>query len=314
MSDRVLIIEAESLLGAVLARGFRQAGWSVDRYQRGSDMTIAARGVRWIIDTSTIDGTKAQEPQVRERIRALIGAAAQTGVSLMFPADISVFGKEPAPWGPHSPNRPVTRRGRLAVEMENRLREAAEAQRSVTLILRHGELLHAPSQQAMLNRVILAEIDRSRIIAPGRPHVPRSYIDAEDLSQIALSLSETADLVPGRLEIGLPGTRFSYEALTHEISRQLGREIGRKAFPWSMMRLLAPFRERARLALEDRYIFNHPHEIDGTGFSGLFPDFHFKPLERIVFEHLYLRGLVVPSGGQSTSTQTSPWRESSVAQ
>ena len=79
------------------------------------------------------------------------------------------------------------------------------------------------------------------------------------------------------------------------------------------MRLWAPFRERARIALEDRYLFNHPHEVDPSGFDGLFPDFRFKPLERLVFEHLYLRGLVAPAGGQSTSTQTSLWREARAA-
>lgn len=290
MSNRVLILGADGTLGTALSRAFRQAGWNADRYHPGSDMAIAARGVRWIVNA--LGAEDIRPASLPELAGALLGAASQSGAAILQRGELLVYGKAPLPWGMATTHAPCCATGHALAEMELRLREAAEQMGSAVVILRAGELVQAEANAPLMNRLILSDVERGRIIAPGPPALPRVHADVEDLCEIVLGLAETADALPGFLEIAFPGTRFSTRDLAAEAARQSGRKMEVAAFPWLVLRLAALWRASAREALDTRYLFCQPQEIDGSDFSGLFPEFRAKPLERIVFEHLWRRGMI----------------------
>ncbi|PCD76675.1 epimerase [Pseudothioclava arenosa] len=293
MSNRVLILGAEGVLGAALARGFRQAGWNADRYHPGSDMVIAARGVRWIVNA--LDPAEARRAGMSELTHAMLAAAGQNGASILQRGDLLVYGKAPAPWTIATPHAPCCDLGRQLAVMEARLRDkAAELDRTIVL-LRAGELVMAESPHPLLNRLILSEVERGRIIAPGPPDLPRVHADIEDYCEIAMGLADTADTMPGFLELGFPGTRFSTRELADEVQRQARRKMDIARFPWAVLRLTALWRNAAREALETRYLFDQEQDFEDSNFVALFPEFQAKPLERIVFEHLWRRGMIPAS-------------------
>ena len=308
MSNRVLILGMGGTFGTAAARAFRAAGWHVDRYHRGTDMAIAARGTRWIVNAMSPPNYHDWAGQIPEITTQVLAAAKTSGASVMVPGNVYVYGREPGPWGADTPHHPCTRKGRIRAEMEARYRDAAESDERSIVFLRAGDFSQPDAPQTLLNRVVLKDLKKGRITAMGKPDAAHVWADLEDLTQIAVSLASSADQVPGFLDIGFSGTNFSPRDLAEEIGRQLVREIQIKPFPWWMLRLASPVWELGRELTEMRYLYDMSHSIDGARFAELFPDFTPKTLERVVFEHLYLRGMRVPDGN-STSTQTRRWAE-----
>ncbi|KEP68908.1 epimerase [Thioclava dalianensis] len=307
MSRRVLILGMGGQFGSAAARSFRAAGWNVDRYHRGTDIGIAARGARWIINAMNPPNYHDWDTQIPKITSEVLAAARDSGASLMVPANVYVYGREPSPWGPETPHHACTRKGRIRAEMESRYRNYAAEGNSVVM-LRGGDFVNPESPQSLLNQVVLKDLRKGKITAMGKPEARRCYADLGDLTQIAVALADTADSLPGLLDLCYPGTVFSFRELADELGRQLGREISIKRFPWTMMSLASPVWELARELREMRYLYDMDHQIDGTEFADLFPDFEPKTLQRLVFEHLYLRGMkVVPDaqGASAMSTQTS---------
>lgn len=305
MTRRVLILGMGGVFGSAAARAFRAAGWDVDRYRRGTDMGISARGARWIVNAMSPPNYHDWAGEIPKITSQVLAAARDSGASVMVPGNVYVFGREPSPWSAQTPHHPCTRKGRIRAEMEERYHAHAADGHSV-VILRSGDFIHAEATNTILNRVMLKDLRKGRITTLGKPEARRTYGDLDDLTRIAVRLAETGDAEPGLLDLGFPGTVFSAQELATELSRQMGREIAIRRFPWTALLLASPVWELARELREMRYLYDMSHSIDGSDFSARFPDMTPKTLERIVFEHLYIRGLkVVPDQGKTMSTQTS---------
>ncbi|KFE35143.1 epimerase [Thioclava atlantica] len=305
MNRRVLILGMGGLFGSAAARAFRAAGWNVDRYHRGTDMAVAARGARWIVNAMNPPRYHDWDTQIPAITTQVLAAARDSGASVLVPGNVYVYGREPSPWRSDTPHHACTRKGRIRAEMEERYRDFAAEGHSV-VILRGGDFIHAEAPETILNQVMLKDLRKGRITAMGKPDARRAYADLSDMSQVAVRLAETCDTAPGLVDLAFPGTTFSARELADELASQLGRKIAIKRFPWTMLSLASPFWELARELREMRYLYDMPHEIDGAEFRARFPDFKIKTLDRIVFEHLYLRGMkVVPNPGGTMSTQTS---------
>lgn len=236
MANRVLIVGAEGTLGTALARAFRQAGWNVDRYHPGSDMTIAARGVRWIVNAQ--DAGAARQAGISELTEALLEAARHNSASLLQRGEVLVYGTAAPPWGHATPHRTNTALGRQLAEMEARLREAAAQMNTAVVVLRAGELVQAEAAAPLMNRLILSEIERGRIITPGPPDLPRVHADVDDLCEIALGLAETADALPGFLELGFPAPGFQQMRLQPKPRGK--RRAGLRSWPFRGWRCAWP--------------------------------------------------------------------------
>lgn len=304
MTRRVLILGMGGLFGSAAAKSFRAAGWDVDRYRRGTDMSIAARGARWIVNAMNPPNYHDWAGEIPKITSQVLSAARDSGASVMVPGNVYVYGREPSPWSASTPHHPCTRKGRIRAEMEARYRAHAEDGNSV-VILRGGDFISAEAPGTLLNRVMLKDLRKGKITTLGKPDARRTYADLDDMTRIAVRLAETGDEAPGLLDLGFPGTVFSTRELADELARQMGREIAIKRFPWTALLLASPVWELARELREMRYLFDMGHEIDGRDFTARFPDFTPKTLQRTVFEHLYMRGLkVLPDQGKAMSTQT----------
>lgn len=316
MSHKILLLGMDSLFGTAMARAFRAAGWDVDRYREGSDISIAARGVRWIVNALTPPYSPELERALPDVTGQVIRAAHSSGAAIMMSGNLEVYGREPAPWSAGSVHSPITRTGRLLAEAEARYREAAQSEHRPVVLLRAGQFIMPGAQNSLMNKVTLARLAKGAITSLGRPETVQLHADLEEMTSIAVSLAETADAAPGFLELPFPGTRFSARDLAQELGRQLGRKIAIRSYPWWRETLRVPFSETARERRSRRYLFQNEQALDDGLFRDLFPDHQAKPLQRIVFEHLYFRGLkVVPEGlaaqaagrgaqGQAISTQT----------
>ncbi|MER5172447.1 hypothetical protein [Thioclava sp. GXIMD2076] len=312
MTRRILILGMEGLFGAAAARAFRAAGWDVDRYQRGSDISIAARGARWILNAANPDQTTDLERELPELTKKVIAAAQNSGAAVMVPGNFQVYGRSGSAWGPDCPHAPVTRRAKARSEAEKRYREAADSSHSMVM-LRAGDFIMPGAQSTVMNSVILNRLAKHEIAALGPAEKMHIHADLEDLTRVTVALAETADMGGGFLDIPFPGTRFSPRQLAESLSAQLDRKVRLTAYPWWRK----GFGTAGRRIAPTRYMYQADQIIDEGPFRMLFPDYETKSLERIAFEHLYMRGMKVkPEGraaaqsprlqahGQAMSTQT----------
>ncbi|TQS70457.1 hypothetical protein ERN12_15100 [Rhodobacteraceae bacterium] len=298
MSRRILILGMGGLFGAAAARAFRAAGWDVDRYRRGSDMSVAARGARWIVNAMNPPGTLDLERELPQMTKEVIKAARNSGASIMAPGNFHVYGKTSTPWGPNCPHSPPNLRARLNDEAEKRYQDAADADRSI-LLLRAGDFIMPGAQQTLMNKITLSRLHKSEVVALGPAQKRHIHADLEDLTRVAVSLVASADDTSGYFEVPFPGTQFSAEELAQNLSSQMDQKFKVTGYPWWSLALKAPTSRAAREMRSMRYFYQMDHQLDDSAFRIIFPDYETKSLDRIVFEHLYMRGLKVKPEGQA---------------
>ncbi len=281
MSKTVLILGASGNSGAALVRAYDAAGWQVRRYTRGTAVEPVARGADLIVNAMNPPNYHDWARQIPAITELAMTAARASGARVLIPGNVYVYGDQPGPWSPATPHRPVTRKGRIRAEME----AAWRASGLPVTILRAGDFLDGTQPGLMMGLVVLKGLARGRITAPGDPTARRAHAYLPDFARAAIALSDRDDL-PVFADIPFPGHSFSINDLAAEITRQTGRSLQIGRFSWWAMRLAAPVWELAREFGEMRYLYDHPHTLDGAAFHALVPGFEATPFSRVVAEHL----------------------------
>jgi nucleoside-diphosphate-sugar epimerase len=281
MEKTALILGASGGFGSASAAAFTAAGWRVTRYRRGTDMAAAARGARVIVNAMNPPDYHDWARQVPAITEAVMGAARSSGARVLIPGNVYVFGDEPGPWHAATPHRPVSRKGRIRAEMEARWRESGLP----VTILRAGDFVDGARPGLVFDRVVLKDLAKGRITALGDPAAVRAHAYLPDLARAAVALADHPDL-PIFADIPFPGHAFSLNDLAAEIGRQTGRAPAIRRFPWWALGLAAPVWELARELGEMRYLYDHPHRLDGARLAELLPAFRATPFAEVVAGHL----------------------------
>ncbi len=143
-----LVLGATGGIGGELARRLHRTGWTVRALHReadamagldgldwrcgdalvAEDVTAAAQGTCLIVHAVNPPGYKDWDRLVMPMLESTIAAARSTGAQIVLPGTVYNYGPDalPAP-DETSPQNPVTRKGRIRVAMEERLRKEAEA-------------------------------------------------------------------------------------------------------------------------------------------------------------------------------------------
>lgn len=299
MAQTALVLGASGGFGGQVAQALQAAGWQVNRYRRGSDMAAAARGADLIVNGLNPPGYHNWAQLIPEITTSVLAAGKASGARLLVPGNVYPYGMEPAPWGPDTPHRPVSRKGRIRAEMEARYREAAGyGQR--TILLRGGDFLLPEAPQMLMNRVILAKVARGRITVLGDPDALHAYAYLPDMARAAVGLVALGDALPAYADIPFPGHSFTIADLAGRISRMTGRRMKIVQFPQWLFTVTGPFWELARELKEMLYLNSHPHWLDPGSLKHWLPDWRDTPLDEVI--QLHLQALGVQGGVMSTQT------------
>lgn len=285
MSGKVLVLGSSGNFGRRAAGAFAAAGWEVRRYARGTDMGQAARGADVIVNALNPPNYHAWERLIPEITGAVIAAGRSSGATVLVPGNVYVYGREPGPWGPDTPQRPVSRKGAVRVRMEAEYRAAAERGMQV-ILLRGGDFLDPDSGATILRMVMLKRLAQGRITAMGPAEVPRAWAWLPDMGRAAAALAGMRAELPAFSDIPFAGLTFSTEDLRAGLARLMGREIRLGQFPWWTLRLAAPFWELGRELLEMRYLYETPHALDPAPMARLLPGFAGADFDTVLRAHL----------------------------
>lgn len=299
MAQTALVLGASGGFGGQLALALQTAGWAVRRYVRGTDMAAAAKGADLIVNGLNPPAYHNWDKLIPEITFSALAAGKASGATLLVPGNVYNYGMEPGPWNADTQQRPVSRKGRIRVEMEARYRDAsARGQR--TILLRGGDFLLPEAPQMLMNRVILGKVGQGLVTTLGDPDALHAYAYLPDMARAAVGLVDLGTALPAYSDIPFAGHAFTISDLASGISRLMDRPIRIKRFPNWLFTVTGPFWELARELREMLYLSSFPHQLDPAPLRRWLPDWQDTPLDDVILRHLSALGLQ----GSVMSTQT----------
>ena len=133
---------------------------------------------------------------------------------------------------------------------------------------------------------------------PGRTDADHAWAYLPDLTRAAVQLAEARQGLARFEDIPFPGYTLTGAQMAGHLSAALGRAISVKQMAWwpqSLARLVMPV---AKHLLEMRYLWNVPHQLDGSKFARLLPNFQHTPVAHALATAAspVLAGKAKPSG------------------
>jgi nucleoside-diphosphate-sugar epimerase len=291
MEKTALVLGVSGSFGGQMALVLQKAGWTIRRYTRGTDMTAAARGVQLIVNGLNPPGYHDWSKLIPAITAQVIAAGRASGATVLVPGNVYPYGVEAGPWGPDTPHRPNSRKGRIRARMEASYREAAQSGGPRCILLRGGDFLLPEAPQLLMNRMILSNVAKGRITAMGAADALHSYAYLPDLARAALALVEMGDALPAYADIPFAGHGFTINDLAARVARLTGRPMKVAHFPLWFFTLSSPFWELARELREMLYLNRLPHQIDPAPLQRLLPDYRDTPLDDVILHHLRALGV-----------------------
>ena len=273
MPGTALILGASGRFGRHARQAFEAAGWQAKPFTRGGDLTAAAMGTDVIVNawnppysqwTTTVPGLTA----------SVIAAAKASGATVIIPGNVYVFGPDmPGVIGPRVAHRAENPLGQV-----RRALEAAYAASGVrTILLRAGDFLDTEASGNWFDSVMAKPVAKGRLSYPGRTDIPHAWAYLPDLARAAVALAERRAELPVFADLAFEGYTLSGQELAAACAAALGREIRVQPMNWLPIRLARPFWPEAKHLIEMRYLWDTPHQLDGSDLMRLIPDLRLTP-------------------------------------
>ncbi|PTY37396.1 hypothetical protein BGP77_12870 [Saccharospirillum sp. MSK14-1] len=285
----VLILGATGSVGANITRTLAQRGWNIralhrnpeaaaeqfqdlpaidwrrgDMHQPG-DATAAAQGCDVIVNATNPPGYRHWREIGLPMHREAIAAAKATGATLVFPANVYNYAPDSGEnITETAPQQPVTDKGRVRVDMEQMLRQAADEGVQV-ILLRAGDFFGPGAGSSVLNFLIKPNQRIRKMAYLGPMNVRHSYAYLPDLAETFARLIERRDQLPRYADFQFAGQVMTGAELAQQV-RQVSGEPAMKAggFPWWLVHLVAPFNLTFKGLLEMRYLWDQPITLDNS--------------------------------------------------
>ncbi len=232
-----------------------------------ADVMAAADGASLIIHGANPPGYRNWRGLAIPMLRSTIAAAEHNGARIVFPGNVYNFAPDS---GAHiaedAPQAPVTRKGRIRVEMETMLR-IASVEGARVLIVRAGDYFGPAAPNSALGWQTTRSRGRIRsVYAVGPGDVGHAFAYLPDLGETtARLLDREADLAD--FDIFHFGGEWLDRAdeLAASIRRVTGEpKLPVRPFPWAMVYGLSPFVETFRELIEMRYLQERPIGLDNA--------------------------------------------------
>ena len=295
----VLVLGAGGRLGFAAAEAFRDAGWTVKGLVRPKKSHFVPKGVTPVEAVTREDAIEAAQgcdvilnafnPVITEWQRsalslayAAIAAAEASGATLMFPGSVWNFGEGMPPVIDEStPQNATARKGRMRVEMEQRIREACDRGMRA-IVLRAGDYYGA-GRGSWFDLVVTKEIGRTRLTYPGPSDVVHEWTYLPDFADTLVKLARRrAEFAPFE-SFGFPGHAITGAELVKTIEAVTGKTYNVRRMSWWMIKTVGQLNAVGREIGELEYLWRVPHRISGDKLKALLGnELQHTPLQRAV--------------------------------
>jgi nucleoside-diphosphate-sugar epimerase len=282
-----LVIGAAGAFGGETAHALLAHGWRVRALQRNpeagraatcgdiqwikgdamaaADVRRAAEGVQAIVHAANPAGYRNWAGTVLPMIDNTIAAARDQGARVLVPGNVYNYGPDArGRIAEDAAQHPLTRKGRIRVELERRLRAAA-ADGVKSLVLRAGDFFGARAGGNWLGGAMFAAGKPIRSVAyPGPLGLPHAFAYLPDLAETAARLLDREADLAAAASFHFAGHAPSGQELVTALRRVSGRKLPVLPFPWFAAAAAAPFNEMLRELLEMRYLWREEVLLDNA--------------------------------------------------
>jgi len=290
-SKIALVIGATGSFGGHAAAALQKHGWTIRAMARdpdaarakagahmpidwikgdamvGADVMTAAAGTSLIVHAANPPAYRNWPGLVLPMVRATIVAANANGARIILPGTVYNFAPDAgARITEDAPQRPVTRKGRIRVEMEEAVREATRGGAKV-LVVRAGDFFGPAAPNSALSWLTMRRGGAVRsVMRPGPVDVGHAFAYMPDLAEtVARLIDRENDLADFEVFHFAGHWLARGDGIASSIRRVTGNsKLPILPFPYPLIWALAPFNETFRELLEMRYLWRRPIGLDNS--------------------------------------------------
>ena len=282
----------------------QQVDWRIGDAMVQEEVAEASLGAHLIVHGANPPGYKNWRGLAIPMLQNTIHAAIANKSRIVFPGNVYNFGPETFPLLTENfPQRPVTRKGQVRVEMEQMLQEATNSG-AKALIVRGGDFFgpHAPSTWFSAVMVKAGKPVR-KLVYPGKLNIGHAWTYLPDLAQTVVELVKREERLSAFEVFHLGG---HYLENGHDLAASVKRAAGidhisMGKFPWFVLALLIPFVPLFRELWEMRYLWKTPVQLDNQKLMGFLGREPHTPLDEAI--HQTLQGMGCLPKQQDVLTQ-----------
>lgn len=326
---QVLVLGASGGIGGEVARRLRDAGWRVKALKRGmgeaerregiewssgdamnrDDVLNAARGCQVIVHAVNPPGYRHWAERVLPMVDNTIAAAIAERATVVLPGTVYNYGPDAFPSiAEEAPQNPSTRKGRIRVQLEQRLHDATR-RGARAIVVRAGDFFGPRAANSWFSQ---------GLVRPGKPvgtiRVPNDigvghqWAYLPDVARTMCALLERRDTLEPFARFHMDGHWDADGTVLAEAIREVAHRYGQNptiaAFPWWLTRLLQPFVPTLRELREMRYLWSEPVRLDNRRLRALLGEEPHTPLKDAVEATLAGMGCITLAGATSVPEGT----------
>ncbi|MFN4117206.1 NAD(P)H-binding protein [Acidovorax sp.] len=314
-----LVLGATGGIGGEVARQLRTQGWAVRAlcrnlpaanqdgitWMRGdalhrADVLAAARGCSVIVHAVNPPGYRRWSELVLPMVDNTIAAAQAEDATIVLPGTVYNYGPDAfEALHEDAPQRPLTRKGAIRVELERRLQQATEThplQRSCrVIIVRAGDFFGPQAGNSWFAQgLVKPEQPVTAVLNPAAPGVGHQWAYLPDVARTMVQLLDRRTTLPAFARFHMAGhwdaDGTQMAAAIQRVTRgATGTSPAVRAFPWWLTTLAAPFVPTLRELREMRYLWQQPVRMQGVRLRAVLGEEPHTPLDEAV--RATLRGL-----------------------
>ncbi|TWD54409.1 nucleoside-diphosphate-sugar epimerase [Agrobacterium vitis] len=239
--------------------------WVQGDAMNAKDVLDAAAGAFALVHGVNPPGYQRWGELVLPMIDNSIAAAKAQGALILMPGTIYNFGPDAFPLlKEDSPQHPLTVKGAIRVQLEQRLQVAAQ-DGVRTILVRAGDFFGPEAGNNWFAQGLVKPGKPITSVAlPGKPGLGHAWAYLPDVAETFAQLLEKAQELPTFARFHMAG---HYDAdglgMVQAIAKSLGRtSIKTRRFPWWIVPVLAPFMPLFKELREMRYLWQEPLRLD----------------------------------------------------
>ena len=310
-----LVIGAAGGIGGEAAAALARHGWTVRGLTRrpmparasldwisgdamvAADVARAAQGVDLIVHAANPPGYKDWEKLVLPMLDNTIAAAKANGARILLPGTVYNFGLETFPLiDETAPQNPTTRKGKIRVEMERRLK-AASAQGAPVLIVRAGDFFGPHAGNNWFGQLVIKPgAPLKSVTEPAAKGLAHAWAYLPDLAETMARILDRADRLAAFEVFHFGGHLLAWGEMAASVRRAGGKpKLPVKGFPWWLVVALSPVVRVFGEMAEMRYLWREPMVLDDRKLRAFLGDVPHTPLDRAVEASLRALGCLEAS-------------------
>ncbi|WP_402719270.1 NAD-dependent epimerase/dehydratase family protein [Janthinobacterium rivuli] len=308
MDKTALVLGATGGIGGEMVRQLLAAGWRVRALTRGelpsprgdgiewlrgdalsrTDVLAAAKGCAVIVHAVNPPGYRHWGQLVLPMLDNTIAAAMAENATIVLPGTVYNFGPDAFPvLAEDAPQRPLTRKGAIRVELEARL-ERASTQGARVIIVRAGDFFGPRAGNNWFSQGLVKPGQGVRsVLYPGAPGVGHQWSYLPDVARTMVQLLAVRATLPAFARFHMAGHwdhdgRQMTGAIARVVEQATGAAPAIRRFPWWLVALASPFVATLREMREMRYLWQTPLSMENARLLAVLGQEPHTPLDEAV--------------------------------